>query len=129
MPEKNALRWFELYTADFERARTFYEALLGSPLTDMPMPNNEGSLDRMAVFPSEQGEGVGGAIVKMEGFGPGPGGTLIYLPAEGVIDDAIARIPSLGGTVIRPKFAIGPYGFIAIFGDTEGNIVGLHSMS
>lgn len=29
---------------------------------------------------------------------------------------------------MKPKFAIGQYGFIALVYDTEGNVFGLHSM-
>ena len=32
------------------------------------------------------------------------------------------------GQVLQPKFAIGEYGFIAIAQDTEGNVIGLHSV-
>ena len=33
-----------------------------------------------------------------------------------------------GGQVVRAKFSIGEYGFIALVRDTEGNMIGLHSM-
>lgn len=33
-----------------------------------------------------------------------------------------------GGKVMREKFSIGQYGFIALVFDTEGNMFGLHSM-
>jgi hypothetical protein len=32
-----------------------------------------------------------------------------------------------GGKVFRDKFSIGQYGFALVF-DTEGNMIGLHSM-
>lgn len=47
---------------------------------------------------------------------------------EGDLDGVISRIPGAGGAVIRPKFGIGEHGYIAIFQDTEGNVVGLHSL-
>ena len=40
-----------------------------------------------------------------------------------------SRIESAGGTVVRPKFSIGDYGFITLAKDTEGNMFGLHSLS
>lgn len=129
MKDPNALHWFELYTADFDRAKTFYQTILAAELTEMPMPGPPGSTSRMAVFPSDMEKGVGGAIVRMDGFAPGPGGTLVYLAAEGTIDTIAARIPAAGGSIVQPKFSIAPHGFIALFADTEGNIVGLHSMS
>jgi predicted enzyme related to lactoylglutathione lyase len=33
-----------------------------------------------------------------------------------------------GGTLVREKFSIGQYGFVALAQDTEGNMIGLHSV-
>ena len=38
------------------------------------------------------------------------------------------RAADSGGKLERPKFAIGDYGFISFVLDTEGNMIGLHSM-
>ena len=65
---------------------------------------------------------------KMDGISPGPGGALVYLNVDGDLDGVLKRIPSAGGAVIKPRTSIGEHGFIAIFKDTEGNSVGLHSM-
>ncbi len=83
----------------------------------------------MSMFPCDPENGVGGALTFMEGFNPGPGGTLIYLNVEGDMDGVIARVAPAGGKVIRDRMAIGCHGFIGIFEDSEGNVVGLHSMS
>lgn len=40
----------------------------------------------------------------------------------------VARARERGGQMLRGRFSIGPYGFIALVHDTEGNVVGLHSM-
>jgi predicted enzyme related to lactoylglutathione lyase len=37
-------------------------------------------------------------------------------------------VPGFGGRIHRPKLSIGPYGFITLAVDTEGNMFGLHSM-
>lgn len=121
--KNNALNWFEIYVADFDRAKAFYEKILGRELTSI---GSEGS--QMGLFSDTGSEGVGGAITKMEGCKPGAGGTLIYLNVEGDLDNVLKRIPEAGGKVIRDRFAIPPHGFIGIFSDTEGNVVGLHSM-
>ena len=34
-----------------------------------------------------------------------------------------------GGRIFKDKMAIGPHGFIALVHDTEGNLIGLHSMA
>ncbi len=120
----NALNWFELYTADLARAKRFYETILNTKLQDV-----SGDGVSMAIFPYEQEKGVGGALTKMDGCDPGKGGTIIYLNVEGDLDGVLARIPAAGGTVIKGRFDIAPHGFIGIFADTEGNIVGLHSLA
>jgi predicted enzyme related to lactoylglutathione lyase len=63
----------------------------------------------------------------MEGKSSGGGGTLVYFPCE---DCAVTahRVVKNGGSIMREKFAIGPYGFISLVVDTEGNVIGLHSM-
>lgn len=121
--KSNALNWFEIFVSDMKRARAFYETILAATLTEV-----KGDCVDMAIFPYDNTKGVGGALTVMEGCNPGPGGALIYLNVEGELDSVIARIPEAGGKIIRPRFAIPPHGFIAIFEDTEGNVVGLHSM-
>ena len=43
--------------------------------------------------------------------------------------EQVVRIPAAGGKVLRDRLAIPPHGFIGIFQDSEGNTVGLHSMT
>ena len=120
----NALNWFEIYVADFDRAAAFYGKILNAPLEIM-----EGNGPKMGMFPFDMEKGIGGCITTMEGCNPGSGGTLVYLNVEGELDAVIARVSDAGGKVIREKFPIPPHGFIAIIEDSEGNVVGLHSMS
>jgi predicted enzyme related to lactoylglutathione lyase len=123
---KNALNWFEIPMDDFGRGRKFYETILNAKLQDSPM--SEGG--QMAIFPYDEDEGIGGSITKMEGCAaPAAGGVTVYLNVEGDIDGVLSRIPAAGGKVLRPKMPIPPHGFIAILQDTEGNSVGIHSMT
>jgi predicted enzyme related to lactoylglutathione lyase len=63
----------------------------------------------------------------MEGVPSGPGGTMVYFScADCAVEEA--RAAENGGTVCKGKFPIGEYGFIAIVSDTEGNMIGLHSL-
>jgi len=126
----SALNWFELYVSDFERAKRFYETILNAPFPVVPTTDCSATKDwtRMAMFPYDCMKGVGGAIVQMENAAPGAGGTVVYLNVEGDLDNVLKRIPTAGGTVVKPRLSIGEHGFIAIFKDTEGNVVGLHSM-
>src|SRR5262245_29303182 len=126
-----ALHWFELHVSDFGRARRFYETILKTPLQDsQPADCKEGPKNdcQMAMFPFEMQKGVGGSITKMNGVAPGAGGTIVYLNVEGDLDGVLQRIPKAGGSVVEPKFSLGQHGFIALFQDTEGNCVGLHSL-
>jgi predicted enzyme related to lactoylglutathione lyase len=120
----NAVGWFEIYVADMPRARKFYEAVLKVNLEklDAPMPDLE-----MWSFPMDMSRyGAPGALVKMDGFPSGANSVLIYFSCEDCAVEA-ARVAPAGGRIHQEKFSIGPYGFIALCVDTEGNMFGLHS--
>jgi uncharacterized protein len=38
-------------------------------------------------------------------------------------------VADAGGRLVQAKMSIGPYGFIALACDSEGNMFGLHSMA
>lgn len=119
----NALSWFEIFTNDLTNAADFYGSILNTKLEPASM-----ECSRMALFPGDPDKGVGGALTQMDGHSPGPGGTLVYLNVEGDLDGVLSRIPAAGGTVLKERMDIAPHGFIGIFKDPEGNVVGLHSM-
>jgi predicted enzyme related to lactoylglutathione lyase len=119
----HALNWFEIHVANLQRARQFYETILQISMEEVMV----GDIPEI-VFPFDRTQGgVGGSILKSNTPPPGGGGTLIYLNVEGDLDGVLGRISGAGGTVTKPRTAIGPYGFIGIFKDTEGNSIGLHS--
>ena len=72
--------------------------------------------------------GAGGMLVRMDGFSPGAGGTLVYFSCEDCAVQA-ARAAEQGGKLCKEKTSIGPHGFYALAQDTEGNMVGFHSMA
>jgi len=119
---KNALNWFEIPATDIERAVKFYGAILDAKLEIGEM--NPGSF--MAMLPVEEG-GVGGAIVKGEGYVPSTEGSLVWLNGGEDLTTVLDRVEPAGGQVLLPKMNIGEHGFTALFLDTEGNKVGLHS--
>lgn len=128
--KRNPVGWFEIYVSDLARARAFYETVLNIQMQPMPVPDPMAGGFEMLKFPSDmenQAPGCGGTLCKMEGFRPGAGGTLIYFSCEDCGVEA-SRVASAGGRVFKEKFSIAPYGFIAILLDTEGNMIGLHSM-
>jgi len=82
---------------------------------------------KMFAFPwVMNGEFASGALVKADGMKPGKGGTVVYFQSEDCVIE-VGRVNENGGKVIKPKFAIGEYGFVAIVEDSEGNLIGIHS--
>jgi len=127
----NKVVHFEIYVNDMQRAKAFYEAMLETKLERMPNPTPDVEMDMWSIpIDKESGMssyGSGGMLVKMEGFAPGVGGTLVYFGCEDCGVQA-ARAAKHGGSVQQEKTQIGEHGFMALVKDTEGNMIGLHSM-
>lgn len=124
---KNPVGWFEIYVDDITRAQQFYQAVFNIELTELTPPSDGSSL-QMWAFPSDmQVYGASGALVQMPGVAAGGNSTLIYFSCEDCADEA-ARIGEAGGNIHESKTSIGEYGFIVLAFDTEGNMIGLHSM-
>ena len=128
--KENPVGWFEIYVEDMGRARKFYETVLGASLEQLPMPEDldDPSMQMLAFPMSMDKPGAAGALVKMQGFPAGCGGTLVYFSCEDCAIEA-GRVVSAGGRLEHEKQSIGQYGFIAHAFDTEGNMFGLHSQS
>jgi predicted enzyme related to lactoylglutathione lyase len=125
---RNPVGWFEIYVADMTRAKAFYEAVFLTPLLALGSPDSLGPELEMWQFPSDMtAPGCSGALCEMEGCAPGGGGTLIYFSCEECAVEE-SRVAGAGGQVFRPKWANGEYGFISLILDTEGNMIGLHSL-
>ena len=122
----NAVGWFDIYVDNMDRAIAFYEAMLETKLEPIIDPTGE---SQMMSFPAEMSAyGAGGALTKTPHAGPGVGGTIVYFMVE---DCAVQqqRAQEAGGTVIRPKFSIGEFGWVLLCQDTEGNMIGFNSMT
>ena len=119
--------WFEIYTQDLKRAQAFYETVFAFELEKLDSP--EPSLEMLAFpGPMDDSHGCSGALVKMPGGPSGGGnGVVIYFMCEDCSVEA-GRVAGAGGQLAKPKFSIGKYGFAALAMDTEGNMIGLHSM-
>ena len=117
----NQIVWVDIPVKDLDRAIKFYSAVLGAPVKKEQFPEMV-----IGILPHQDGE-VGGCLFKREGAEPSTKGPLLYLNANGRLDQAIAAVEANGGKVLMPKHAIGPYGSRAIVLDSEGNRVALHS--
>lgn len=120
---QSPISWFEIPALDFERARHFYEQMLG---TSLQIIAQEGF--NLGVFPYQQ-PGVGGCLKAGAGYQPGAHGTLVYLFVGDDLRPTLDRAWNLGGQIVMPRTSIGEHGYIAHFRDSEGNTVGLHSLN
>lgn len=121
----NPVGWFEIYVRDMPRATAFYEAVFGVALVKQEKLGPD--LREMWMFPMAQdAPGAGGALVLMDGGGPEGNAVIVYFSCEDCAREA-AKVVASGGQVMKPKFAAGDYGYIAIVTDSEGNAIGLHS--
>jgi predicted enzyme related to lactoylglutathione lyase len=121
--KKNPVGWFEIYVQDLDRAKTFYESVFQLKLDKLNTPELE-----IWAFPMDMERwGAGGALVKMDGFPSGGNSVLVYFACEDCAVEA-SRAAKSGGRIQREKMSIGEYGFISLVFDTEGNMIGLHSM-
>lgn len=119
----NPVGWFEIYVSDMERARRFYEQVLETTLEQLRVDDLE-----MWAFPMEQEAiGASGALVHVPGYPVGANSTLVYFSCDDCAVEA-SRVEAAGGRLQRDKMSIGEYGHIALAFDTEGNLIGLHSM-
>jgi predicted enzyme related to lactoylglutathione lyase len=122
----NIINWFEIPVEDFDRAKKFYEAIL-----NIEMPTMEMGGATMGFFPYEPGNGkVSGAICKGEGYHVSRMGPKLYLNGNPDLSIMLDRVKKAGGEVLVQKELITPEnGFMAVFRDTEGNHIYLHSMA
>lgn len=125
---KNAISWFEIPTSDLSRATKFYETIFNVTLMSM-----DTSHIKMRLFPLEDPSmGIGGALVQNENIykSSATDGPLIYLNCNPNVQNILDRVEAAGGKIVVPKTEISnEYGNMAVIIDTEGNRIGLHSIS
>ena len=118
----NLISIVEIPTADFSRAVKFYQTILGLAIEEMEMDGNQ-----MGVLPNEEGT-VNVVLVKGKDYKPTTDGALLYLNAGEDLQAMLDKVEKNGGQVILPKTEISPeMGYFALFIDTEGHKLGLHS--
>ena len=114
----HAVVWFDLPVTDLDRAARFYSGVLGRSI------KNE--FPDVAVLAHGDHE-VAGCLLRKEGHLPSDAGPLLYFSVSGRLDEAVRLVPELGGKILEPQHAIGPFGYRAIVLDSEGNRIALHS--
>jgi predicted enzyme related to lactoylglutathione lyase len=119
--------WFEIPTVDIDRAQQFYEAIFATKLIIM---DNPGIKMRMFPVADMKNDTTGALVYHPDFYQPAlTAGCLIYLNANPDLQMVLDRISANGGEILVPKTQISAeYGFMAVFSDTEGNRVALHSI-
>lgn len=132
--------WVDIPVKDMERARKFYEHLLGNPIEEMPgsegtsallMPMGTGSEMDVSADLATAGSSMGfeGQDIRMTEPST-THGPVIYLSAKGDIDGMLERAVQAGGKVHAPKQDFGQMGgWLALIVDTEGNLIGFSQES
>ncbi|MGE5304846.1 MAG: VOC family protein [Alphaproteobacteria bacterium] len=117
----NQIVWCDIPVVNLERAIRFYSAVLGAEVKKQEVPGMA-----IGILPHNDGE-VGACLIASDTERPSDRGVMVYLNANGRLDDAVASVVPNGGKVLQAKHPIGPFGFRAIILDSEGNRVALHS--
>jgi hypothetical protein len=118
---KHFVSWFEIPALNIHRATAFYNNIYG---IDMNIVEVSGY--SMAFFPADKG--IGGAVVMGQGSIPSETGTLVYLNAGSDLQKVLDKVGQAGGRVVLEKTMIDDdAGYFALFFDTEGNKLALHS--
>jgi uncharacterized protein len=125
MGKTNAIGWFDIYVTDMARAVSFYEAVLKQKLDKIEDPSGE--TEMMSFAGDMNSYGAAGALVKSAHSMPGRGGTMVYFSVDDCAKEQ-SQVVLNGGSVVRPKFSIGQFGWVTLCEDTEGNLFGLSSM-
>lgn len=121
---QNLVNFIDIPAADFHRAVAFYQTIL-----DLPIHATEVFGSPMGFFPSD-GKNASGAIVQGVDYKPSTEGVLVYLNGRNDLQTALSKVEPNGGKILVPKtFISEEVGYIAIFIDTEGNKMALHSMN
>lgn len=118
---KNFVTWFEIPAYNHYRSVAFFNYIYGIEMTSVELNGFA-----MGFFPAESG--IGGAIVTGPGCVPSEVGPLIYLNGGEDLNTVLWRVNEAGGRVIMEKtFLSETAGYFALFIDSEGNRLALHS--
>ena len=118
---KDYVSWFEIPAIDFQQAVRFYNYIYG-----IEMEQNFTDVNAMAFFPTTTG--IGGAVIAGTGSVPSDSGPLIYLNGGSDLNNVLNKVEAVGGRIVMPKTLISEEsGYFAVFIDSQGNKLALHS--
>jgi predicted enzyme related to lactoylglutathione lyase len=104
---------FEIYAEDPAKLVEFYGALFSWAIDKAP------GIDYWRIQTGSGGDGYSGGLT----YRPiaGPHSWVHYVTVE-ALDEAVAQVERLGGSVVRAKAAVPKIGWYAVVADPEGNI-------
>jgi len=113
---------FEIHAGNCPRAIAFYSALFGWEFTRWDGPQEYWVI---RTGPASE-PGIDGGLVPRRGEIDGQA-VIAYVCTIEVqaVDEALAKIATLGGQTVVPKMALPSVGWLAYAKDTEGNIFGV----
>ena len=117
----NYVTWFEIPAYNLYRSVAFYNYIFGIEITTVELNGFY-----MGFFPGDKG--IRGAIVAGPGCVPSEVGPLLYLNGGHDLNNVLYKVNEAGGRVIMEKtFLSETAGYFALFIDSEGNRLALHS--
>jgi predicted enzyme related to lactoylglutathione lyase len=125
MGQANKVSWFEMPADDIERASNFYSKVFG---WQTPPMGAEGvyalttAADNFGM-PTEVG-GINGGIHRRAN--EADAGPVVNISVDD-IDATLEQVVAAGGQVIQPRSEVEEFGLaMALFADTEGNVLGVY---
>ncbi len=129
----NPIVHFEIPADDVERAKAFYANTFGWKINEFEMPANSSTggepyygvqtaeVDEKQM-PTKPGT-INGGLMKRQM----PGQPFMNYISVDSIEEMLEKVKANGGEIKMPKTEIAPgMGWIAVFKDTENNMMGLH---
>lgn len=121
--------FIEIPAADLDRAAVFYGKLFEAQLE--PVELMPGIRSVFLPMPEDSPTGTGAALMEGPAHVPsGYNGPRVYFHAEPDMEAFLARVEEAGGRVEMPSMKVGAgreEALLALFFDTEGNLLGAHS--
>lgn len=122
---RNAIQNFQIPVIDFDRALSFYSKIMDYKLEELEFQDI-----KLGVFQCDDEDGVIGTIILGSDQQPSKEGSLVYLHCKNNLNEHLQKVEEAGGEIYIGKTRLGPdMGFFAIIHDTEGNRVGLYSVT
>lgn len=113
--------WIEIPVTEMKRAKAFYRELSNLDVHEMKLGDND-----YAIFADQFNTGC---LVKGVGYVPSTEGVTIYLNGGSDLKGAFKSGKGWRNDLMKKTYLSEQAGHIALFQDTEGNRIGLHSMA